>query len=199
MTPLVLRKVLIGAHTHHVGIFGCILTSPPTSTDLVELVQDISSACQVTFQLVNADYVVSHDHLLFATLHALTMYHRGQQRASTLGMEILRFAAIQRQISIALKLLGLTNSTRRLGAILVNGRPSVLQRAYALFYQRVDATDDSTVLEITSTKKANTIQKIFEISEDELTAVTPTKKNADRWLALQKLVYDRCALLVLSR
>ncbi len=199
MTPLVLQNIRIGAHPHQVGIFGCILTSSTTSADLLEIAQDISSACHVTFQLVNADYVVSHDHLLFATLHALTMYQRGQQRASTLGMEILRFAAIQRQISVALKLLGLTNSTRRLGAILVNGEPSALQRAYAMFYQRVDATDDSTVLEITSAKKANAIQEIFEISEDELAAMTPTKKTEDRWLVLQKLVYDRCALLVLSR
>jgi tRNA threonylcarbamoyladenosine modification (KEOPS) complex Cgi121 subunit len=114
-------------------------------------------------------------------------------------MEILRFAAAQRQISQALKLLGVSESTRRFAGVLTNSNVAELESAYQVFLKLTEATDDPSVLILNTSKKAQMIQSVFQIPDEELEAICPSKKEKARWLALQKLVYDRCALLAIAR
>ncbi len=199
MTSLLLQETHIGSTLHQVGIFGGTLAKSGTGSDLVELAQQIASDHDVTFQLVNADSIASPKHLLFAAIHALTAFHRGTQRASTLAMELLRFAAAQRQISHALNLLGITESTLHLGGVIIGKNVTTIQKVHQEFLRLANATDDPTVLEINSKKKERAIQDAFQISPRELNAIMISESVEDRKAALQKLVFDRCALLAISR
>ena len=114
-------------------------------------------------------------------------------------MEILRFAAAQRQISQALKLLGVSESTRRFGGVLTNSNAEELESTYQDFLKLAEATDDSSVLILNTSKKAQMIQSVFQIPDGELEAICPSQKQKERWDALQKLVYDRSALLAIAR
>ena len=199
MTSLLLQEARVGPTLYHIGIFGGILAKAGTSSDLVELAQQIASNHDATFQLVYADTVASPKHLLFAAIHALTAFHRGTQRASTLAMELLRFAAAQRQISQALNLLGITDATLHLGGVIIGESVSKIQNVHQDFLRLANLTDDPVVLEINSKTKERVIQDAFQITARELDAIMVSESSEDRIEALQKLVYDRCALLAISR
>jgi tRNA threonylcarbamoyladenosine modification (KEOPS) complex Cgi121 subunit len=194
-----LQEARIGPTLHQIGIFGGTLAKSGTSSALVELAQQIASNHDATFQLVSADTVASPKHLLFAAIHALTAFHRGTQRASTPAMELLRFAAAQRQISQALNLLGITDATLHLGGVIIGENISTIQNAHQDFLRLANVTEDPVVLEINSKKKERAIQDAFQITARELDAIMVSKSSEDRIEALQKLVYDRCALLAISR
>ncbi len=199
MTPLLLQETRIGSTLHQIGIFGGTLAKSGASSDLVELAQQLASDHDITFQLVNADTIASPNHLLFAAIHALTACHRGTQRASTLAMELLRFAAAQRQISQALNLLGITESTIHLGGIIIGENVTKIQNVHQNFLRLANVIDDPVVLEINSKKKERAIQDAFQITPRELKAIMISESTEDRISALQKLVYDRCALLAITR
>ncbi len=199
MAPLFLEEVVIGHTIHQVGLLGCTLSASVLPAKLLEITQQIAMNHQLEFLLVDADRVASADHLLFATIHALTAFHHGTQRASTLTMEILRFTAAQRQISEALDLLGISESTEHLGGVLITSKRAQLEIAYATFLKLANATDDSSVLDLTSVKKEKVLQSIFQISTKELNTIAHSNRVRDRRSALQKLVYDRCALLAITR
>jgi tRNA threonylcarbamoyladenosine modification (KEOPS) complex Cgi121 subunit len=193
-----LEQILIGASPHFVGLFGVTLTQPFSPEALFAQLESVMNATEAKLQLVNADYIASTDHLLFATIHALTAFHRGTNRASTLPTEILRFAAAQRQISKALDALGLDHRTERIGGILVHTDSSELNQVYQELLRLLSCTETPEVLEITSTEKLTMIQKRFQITDLELEAVASTTRFAERRQAVQKLIYDRCALLAIS-
>jgi len=199
MAPLMLREVSIGHTTYQVGIFGCTRSTPLIPDEIIAIPKKISSKQDLTFLLVDANLIAGADHLLFATIHAYTAFNQHTNRASTREMEILRFAAAQRQISQAMSLLGVSKSTRRFAGVLTNSTSTVLEPAYLEFLKIAEASDDATVLELNTSEKAQVIQEAFQIPNEELKAICPSQDSRKRRLALQKLVYDRCALLAISR
>ena len=67
------------------------------------------------------------------------------------------------------------------------------------FLDQAKIAADPTVLDITAKKKERLIQDAFQISNSELEAITDSENSEGRKQALQKLVYDRCALLAIAR
>jgi KEOPS complex subunit Cgi121 len=195
LSPLQIHDVTVGSSSHQVGIFGCTLLKGQPVSILLEHSEKISAQYNITLQLINADGIAGATHLLFATLHALMAFRRKTHRATTLGMEILRFAAAQRQITKALELLGITDNIKQIGGILADTSSDVLFKAYEEFLKLTGAKDSPDVLDITSSAKEQIIKEVFGISELELQTTTLSKTLTDHRLALQKLVYDRCALL----
>jgi len=199
MTNLILHEVKVDDSSHVVGVFGCSLPSPVPTSTLLDHSRAIAEELGVTLQLFKADRVAGPHHLLFAALHALHSFQRGVQRASSLGMEILRFAAAQRQISRALTLLGITDDTRRLAGVILNESPSVLRQAHTRFLAVTGAEDAPQTLQIRSPAKENQIRQAFDISEKELAAIAASRHASDRRAALAKLVFDRCALTAIEK
>ena len=198
VASLQLQTVIIGPSKHIVGVFGITLTESLSPESLFSLLKPLTDASTVKIQLLNADFIVSQDHLLFATIHALTSFQRSTNRASTLPTEILRFAAAQRQISKALDALGLDQHTKRIGGILVNSDSARLREVYQDFLRRVPCKETPEVLDITSSEKLAGIQQLFQITDLELEAVTSSPSLSDRQQAVQKLIYDRCAILAIT-
>ncbi len=167
--------------------------------EIREITRQVTSKQDLTFLLVDANFVAGADHLLFATIHAFTAFSRKTNRASTRQMEIIRFAAAQRQISQALNLLGVTENTRGFAGVLADSNSTILESTYLDFLNLMEATDDPALLELKTKQKAQAVQTAFQISDEELDAICPSRKPKERRLALQKLVYDRCALLAITR
>ncbi|MFX1474283.1 MAG: KEOPS complex subunit Cgi121 [Promethearchaeota archaeon] len=199
MSPLLLYDITIGGADTRVGIFGCtLLPSSPTEA-LLSTGQKIADEEKVTLQLVNAERIASPLHLLFSTHHALRAFHTRTQRAKTIGMEILRFAAAQRQIARALELLGVSSSTIHVGGVLLGQSHEKLQNIYSKLLTQIGAEDTPQVLEIVNSTKAKSIQRAFNINAAELNAVTISKDLIGQYSAIAKLVYERCALLSLEK
>lgn len=198
MSGLILHKVTIGKTTQTVAIFGCTLTSPTLAATILDQGHTIADKLQVTLQLADAARVAGFHHLLFAIIHALHAFNQGTQRASNLGTEILRFAAAQRQIARALKILGISNETRQLAGVILGGPQKVLHRAYTQFLTKTGAHDSPEVLDITSHEKEKELQEAFKISSVELAATAFSRRIPDRRQAIKKIIYDHCALLSIT-
>lgn len=199
MTPLLLYDISIGGAETSVGVFGCTLSSSSPTEALLSRSQKLADGMKATLQLVDAERIASPLHLLFATHHALRAFHHGTQRAKTIGMEILRYAAAQRQISRALEILGLTRSTIQIGGVLLNHSPQMLRKVYTKLLSEINAEDTPLVLEIANRTKAEAIQCAFDISATEIEAVLTSKNPVDQFNVIAKLVYERCALLSIEK
>jgi len=199
VSPLQLHKVTLEPSAQTVGVFGCALAAPITVTELLKQSGEVATRFNITLQLADASYVAGASHLVVATMHALRAFQRGTKRADVLGTEILRFAAAQRQITRALVLMGIKDETRNLGGVVVGASPKALGDAYQEFLTRTGAKDAPAVLELTTPAKAAAIQGLFEISSTELEATATSRRQKDRYQALTRLVYERCALLGTSR
>jgi KEOPS complex subunit Cgi121 len=130
--------------------------------------------------VLDADMVCGADHLRSAAMHALRAFGRGDNASSTLAMETLLYASGERQITKAMKKVGLRPGAERVALVLfdVEDVGAVL---CALELRRDDA-----VLE-PSLEKA----RRFGITEQELRAVTHDK--------YQELVLERVAFVDLSK
>ncbi len=199
MCPLLLYEVPFAGSSHSVGVFGCQIPSTLESSSLLQLVQQISAEFNVTFQLVDATKIAGAHHLLFATIHALSAFHTGTQRAENLGLEVLRFAAAQRQIKRALSLLGLRPTTRDLGGVLIGRPKATLKRGYAEVLRLSHAIDMPQVLELTTGEKMKGLAAAYAIGDIELAATQTSRRIGDQRQALKKLIYDRCALLAIAK
>jgi len=199
MTNLLLHEVRVDGSLHIVGVFGCTLPSSIPVSTLLSHSQTIAGEIGVTFQLFDADRVAGPSHLLFAALHALHAFQRGVQRASTLGMEILRFAAAQRQISRALALLGVRDNTSRLAGVILDDSPQPISQAHSRFLALTGAKPAPQILQIESKAKEEHIRQVFDISDMELAAIAASNRRLDRRIALTKLVLDRCALTAIEK
>lgn len=194
MSGLIIQKIPIGETIHTVAIFGCTLTSPMAAETLINHGQNIGNKFHVTIQLMDAARIADSHHLLFAIIYALQAFHRGKQRASHIGMEILRLAAAQRQITRALDILGITNETKQLAGVIVSGSRRVLDRVYTRFLAATEAHNSPEVLDITSSEKEEELQEAFKISSAELAATAISRRTSDRRQAIKKIIYEHCAL-----
>ncbi len=199
MTPLLLYDITVGGEENIVGIFGCTLLIPSSTESLLSKSQRLADDMKATLQLVDAERIASPLHLLFATHHALQAFHQCTQRANTVGMELLRYAASQRQITRALDILGVTDSTTQVGGVLLGGSQESLRLIYLKLLSEIGAEDTPQVLEINSSAKAEAIQLAFDLGSTELEAILATDSPVDRYHAITKLVYERCALLAIEK
>jgi KEOPS complex subunit Cgi121 len=129
---------------------------------------------------LDADMVCGRDHLCSAAMHALRAFGRGDHVASTRAVETVLFASGERQISKALKKVGLRAGAERVALVLfeVTDVPAALE-ALGL------ARDD----EVIAPSREKAVR--FGITEAELEAVPPDK--------YQELVLERVAFAGLPK
>ena len=73
-------------------------------------------------QLVNADSVVSKNHIIHGVNQAFLAFERGENLANDLSVEIVLRCSAQRQISKAFNILGLKEGNMNLCAVLINSK-----------------------------------------------------------------------------
>lgn len=72
-----------------------------------------------TIQFFRADRIFGIDHLLSASEKAVRAFGNGTGMSKTLGMEMLLYAAAERQTTAALKLVGIFDGISEMGLVLV--------------------------------------------------------------------------------
>jgi KEOPS complex subunit Cgi121 len=135
--------------------------------EFLSALKEVSSRHGCAIQALDADKVVSNEHLLFATEKALQAFAKGRNIAKDLGVEILRYASGERQIERALSI-GLSSSTSRVALVLA---PAPGRSMAGCRFP--DASELSSVVEedgLGCTFKAGAVKEAFGISEDEILA-----------------------------
>lgn len=133
-------------------------------------------------QAFDADKVASERHLIFAIEKALLAFSHERNIAKDLGVEILRYAAGERQIERAL-LIGVSGSTKRIALAII--RPE-----FAGIQAWPDSSNLSRLIEVDdmgASFKLDALRETFNISEDEIQAADETR--------IPDLVLERVALV----
>ena len=126
-------------------------------------------------QLLNADSIVSKNHIIHGVNQAFLAFDRGENLANDISIEIVLRCSAQRQISKAFNILGLNEGNINLCAIFVNCN-------YTEELSSIFTRDDDVF-----TADENKIKKIYGISEDELKA-----------MSLEDIIIDRITKLIVN-
>lgn len=127
-------------------------------------------------QLLNADSIVSKNHIIHGVNQALLAFDRGENLANDLSVEIALRCSAQRQISKAFNILGLKEGEMNLCVILINSKDH-FEELSKIF------TPDDNVFDL---DESNLI-KIYKISDDEIIN-----------MSLEDIIIDRIAKLTVN-
>lgn len=185
----------------HIEEFGVYLAITAYKNVKIENVEEFiqkarKEAGNVTIQFFDAKYVAGYEHLYFAALNALTAFKNGLNISKNLAVEILLYAAAERQIRNALELLGIKENTASIAVIALAESKDEIIKALDKISSLIKAEEDESVLEIND-EKFKAIRRLFNISDLELEA--KLEREGLEKEALKDLVIERSALLVTQR
>ncbi len=149
----------------------------------------------VAVQLFAAKLVAGWQHLYFAALNALKAFKNKTNISRKLAVETLLYVAAQRQIRVALDLVGIKQDSRRIAVLLIADKERDAENSLEEISKLIPGKRDDNVLDL-SKKKLENIRRLFGISETEL--ASKLEKNGEK-RALSDLVIEHVALLVTQR
>ncbi len=144
--------------------------------DILPIISKLEKQHDSTIQLFRADRIFGKEHLQVAAELAIRSWSINP-RAKTLGMEIMLYAAAERQISGAIDKLGVQDDTIEI-AIITVGQISPEEVLAALNLQRADDVLDAEGKD----------HSIFQISKEEM-----------KFASVSEIILERMALSELNR
>ncbi len=165
--------------------------------DSEKVLRDLRGSFEgVDLQLLRADRVAGREHIVFAARNAVDSFIGKDRRAKHLSMEFLLFATGEHQIVEAIKLLGVTASSRELALVALSGTSPDINTLSNRATEVVRGIPDDTVLDIKTTRKVEELRKAYNISDKELNSSRMPGEAENR--VLKRLVIERSALLALE-
>ena len=130
-------------------------------------------------QLMDSDAVAGTEQVLHSTIHAIKSFSRNENIASDMGLEICVRTSGQRQISQAIRMLGIRNGKINICAVAVDCEPNIMEDLVDILGFR-----DDSVLE----PDTNKLKSIYKISDTQLAT------NPD----IAKILMEKTALLIID-
>ncbi len=144
-------------------------------------------------QFFDAKRVASPQHLYFAALNALNAFEKKTNISNSLAVESLLYASAQRQITKAVEMLGIKQSTSEVAVLVMAENRRENANCSKIVTDFIPGERDDSILELTD-KKIKPIKKLFRISDLEFEA--KLERIGLEKEALTDLVIERMALLV---
>ena len=160
------------------------------------LLTKIRTVAAIPLQFFDATFIASEKHLLFATVSALTAFEQGYRISENLEVEILLYASGHRQISRAIKLIGLKRDSSEIAAVFLTASLKEAEKMEAKISKVVPGLRDDSVLGLQEGKVVRLINA-FEVTDREMKAVA--NETESPWESLVKIIIERSALLATNR
>ena len=152
------------------------------TNEIMGYIRDISSECnsgECIIQLLQARGIAGEKHILQATVQAIKAFERGDNTAKDMGLEICVRASSQRQISRALKILGIGKGKMDICMVAVDCEETVQNQVEKVLGRRHDEVLQADV---------DALQELYEISPREITSAGN----------IERVMIERTALLNLE-
>jgi len=165
---------------------------------LIEGLRTREELKDLCFQLLDADTVAGPEHIFVSVINALRAFELGLNVSSDLGLEILTFASGQRQISKAIRSMGLSKGQANVAAVVVAKSEDAALRALKAITDTLTGlggTRDDDVLEVRE-EKARKLAEAFGLTDQEIPACTRAGGLVD---AIKALVVEKVALSMAYR
>ncbi len=143
--------------------------------DVLDKINSIKGDDEI-IQLLDADSVVSKDHIIHGVNQAFLAFERGENLAKDISVEIVLRCSAQRQISKAFRILGLKEGDMNLCAILINSKD------YSSELSSIFTRDDDVLL-----PDYEKLVDVYKISDAELQNMSVEEIIIDR---ITKLTVD---------
>jgi tRNA threonylcarbamoyladenosine modification (KEOPS) complex Cgi121 subunit len=168
--------------------------STPHGLDPSAALRDLRAAIpRAELQFFDATCVAGTEHLEIAAVNALRAIKVGTNISRSLAVETLLYASAQRQIDVAIEMLGVTQNSKTVGFVAFSESQLAAEDVEARIAQFVGADLDETLLDRWSEEKVAEITTIYRITPKELEAIRmPGQKKTD---VITKAVIERVALL----
>jgi len=165
-----------------------------TNTEIADINQTLSQLDQQlgekTYQLFDADKIADQHHLYYAAANAYYAMENGGNISNKLDVETLLYASTQNQISKAIKLIGVSEKTKRIAVVVVSEQEN---DAVAIKIAEYLGDIDDKVLEIDQAK-FEALKKLYEITDTAIETV-----GCGRYKALTSLITEKSTLISLRR
>jgi KEOPS complex subunit Cgi121 len=158
----------------NIQIFG-FKASIDSVGDTLDKIDSIRQEGEI-IQLLNADSIVSKNHIIHGVNQAFLAFDRGENLANDISVEIVLRCSAQRQISKAFKMLGLHEGEMDLCVVLINSKDHISELS-SLF-----SLDESVF-----NPNVDNLIKVYKISDVEL-------EN----MSLEEVVIDRITKLTVD-
>lgn len=155
--------------------------------EILERVRKVDQRRGTVTQIFDARLVAGKAHLAHASRLALLSHARGKGFAASLALELMCWAAAERQISKALEKMGLKEDSSAVGLVSVGEEREGVEGALKEVLRETEMEEGDEVLEL-SPQKVRWLSEKFSLPEQMI-----------RKLGVQKLVLERVALLALER
>ena len=170
-------------------------TEKPKDLDtLVRAVQD--KYPDVSVQFADMNKVPGSRYLFLATLNALKSF-RSKPISKSLSMEILLYTAASRQISEAIRLVGITPNSEKVTAVLVGRTEQETSGATELLSKIIGQEGSDKLVDTWSSERVRNVRTIFEIGSKELKATL--RNDETKTQAIERLAIERSALLTIRK
>jgi len=157
------------------------------NTTLSELDKQVAGT---VFQLFDADKIADQHHLYYAAANAYYAMENGGNISNKLDVETLLYASTQNQISKAIKLIGVSEKTKRIAVVVISENENDSTATEIANYL---GDLDDTSLEIDQ-EKFEALKKLYEITDTAIETV-----GCDRYKALTSLITEKSTLISLRR
>jgi KEOPS complex subunit Cgi121 len=153
-------------------------------SDLKSLMAQIKDICQgmgsgCAIQLLRAEGIAGEKHLKQATIQAIKSFERDENIAKDMGLEICVRASAQRQITLALDVLGIKEGSMEVCVVALNCGKDVINKL-----EKILGSKNDDVLK----PEENMLKQIYNISEKEIEASG----------SLIRILIERTALLTVE-
>jgi len=145
-------------------------------TQIKNICHEIGSECAM--QLLRADRVTGEEHLKHATIQAIKSFERNENIAKDVGLEICVRASAQRQITVALDVLGIREGNVKVCVVALNCGNDVFNRLEKILGNKYD----NIIIQ-----DENMLKQIYNISDEEIEASG----------SLMRILIERTALLTI--
>ncbi len=142
---------------------------------------------RTTNQVFDASSIAGKEHLVHATRLAIIAHATKKNFASSMNIELVCWAAAERQITRAFEKVGLRKNSKDLAILTLGDSRARVNQASINIRHELSLKRADDVLDVTR-EKVSKLLKVFSIQNDEL-KIAP----------IQKLVLERIALLTLEK
>ncbi|UCH01313.1 MAG: hypothetical protein JSV20_05360 [Candidatus Bathyarchaeota archaeon] len=150
----------------------------------------------IPIQLFDADFIAGKKHLFFASLNALKAFKQKNNISDSLEIESLIYASGQRQINIAIEMVGIKLTTSRIAVLIFLSNNEDYKKIEKTVSEIIQGTRYDRVLKIEDKDKIKKLKKTFHITTLELEAII--NKNTTLEDALTKSIIERGAILAVK-
>ena len=169
-------------------------TNHLNTDELLEIAKDLSGMV-LALQFFDSSMIIDELHLLSSAQNAVHAMQGEYMIARGLDVELVVYSSAQRQIGVALEVMGIKDNLSSLGVVCIDKDESKVRACLEEVSSRVGSI--VFPMFIPTSEKVKSLMNAFDVSDEELKQFTEENDLASRSQALSKCIVSRVSMVAL--